>query len=237
MEKVKLICIPHAGAGANYYVKLKRLIKKNIEIYSIELPGRGRRITEPLLYDFSLALEDLLQQVIMLLQSKNDSYILFGHSLGSVFAFELAHKLIAQGYSSVHHLFLSGQAPVNHFNLENQYSTINEEFKNEILQLGGIDSEFLKHEELMKLVLSVIFADYKTLYSYKYHPHTTMLHCDITTFSGNSDPYIKSDIMDYWKDHTSGIHHKYVYDGGHFFIDSCIDDISDKINKVSSLIR
>jgi len=230
MEALRLICIPYAGAGANYYFKFFEQIRPGIKICPIELPGRGRRIKEPFIDMFSYAMDDLIEQVKKIIKSDNSQYALFGHSLGAIFAYEIAHELVKQEWRPPIHLFLSGQAPIDHLNIKTRYSAITEEFKNEILMLGGLEEKILEHHELMEYVMSVIFADFKILYSYEYKPYSQKLSCGITTFCGSEDTYINVHNMKYWKAHTSGNHYEYTYAGGHFFIDNWLQNVVSKIN-------
>lgn len=43
MKKVKLFCIPYAGGSASIYLRWKKYFKEQVEIYPIELAGRGKR--------------------------------------------------------------------------------------------------------------------------------------------------------------------------------------------------
>jgi len=230
MERIKLICIPHAGAGVNYYSLLKKRLLPEIEICPIELPGRGRRARESLIEEFDLAIEDLFKQAASICH-KERRYAIFGHSLGSVCAYELAHMLAERGYGSASYLFLSGQAPVDHFVMEKKHEKVNDEFREDIVQLGGVAEEIMAHGELAEMMMHIVLADFKIMHSYRYQSRPVKLGCDIITFNGEEDPYVSPNIIGMWGYHTTGVHHQYMYEGGHFFINRWIRDIASKINK------
>lgn len=61
MNKLKLFCIPHAGGLACYYNEWKLMMKErsDIEVYPIELSGKGSRSDEPLYHSIEEASRDI----------------------------------------------------------------------------------------------------------------------------------------------------------------------------------
>jgi surfactin synthase thioesterase subunit len=87
---VRLFCFPYAGASASVYSRWKRLLPQWIEVVPVELPGRGRRLLEPL----EITLSGLLERLVGQLQvAPRQPFAFFGHSMGAVVAFELAYYL------------------------------------------------------------------------------------------------------------------------------------------------
>lgn len=41
MDKIKLFTIPHTGVPISYFFKWKKLLNTNIELYPLEISGRG----------------------------------------------------------------------------------------------------------------------------------------------------------------------------------------------------
>lgn len=79
-------------------------------LVALELPGRGLRFGEALHTDAA----SLVAQLASELQGTLDSaspYAFFGHSLGGLLAFELAHAMRRRGLEGPLALFLSGVSP------------------------------------------------------------------------------------------------------------------------------
>ncbi|MGG0811203.1 thioesterase domain-containing protein [Paenibacillus alvei] len=105
MSKTKLFCIPHAGGSASIYLKWRKMLPSTIQLIPLELSGRGARWNEPLYHHLEEAVEDLYTQVTRHIGS---DYILFGHSMGSLLAFELYYKLIGQDWPEPVQFIASG---------------------------------------------------------------------------------------------------------------------------------
>ena len=63
MEKIKLFCIPYAGGSAGIYSKWNGHISKFIEVCPVELPGRGKRFSEPLCNSIKQMVDDVFKGI------------------------------------------------------------------------------------------------------------------------------------------------------------------------------
>lgn len=91
---VKLFCFPYAGASAQCYARWRRGLPAWLDVRPVELPGRGARFGEPL----HEQLAPLVAQLVTELRADlHAPYALFGHSLGALIAFEVAHALPTAG--------------------------------------------------------------------------------------------------------------------------------------------
>ena len=103
--QIQLICLPFSGGSGFAFQPLIKHFPKSWQVFTMTYPGRGHRITEPLVYTMEQLLEDCWQQIKGKLRPP---YVLFGHSLGSTLAFLLAHKIIREEQTAPIHLILSG---------------------------------------------------------------------------------------------------------------------------------
>ncbi|MGW2598849.1 alpha/beta fold hydrolase [Streptomyces klenkii] len=89
--EARLICLPPAGTGPEFYAPWPALLPDTIECSAIQLPGRGARADEPS-HTAPHHLASLLAEAV---DSQDDSrpFALFGHSLGALLAFETARCL------------------------------------------------------------------------------------------------------------------------------------------------
>ena len=90
MATKRLICVPHAGAGASIYRPWLALLPETIELYALQLPKREERYQAPALQDWE-SVEQALEEVATKLSPIPT--VIFGHSLGSLLALLLARKI------------------------------------------------------------------------------------------------------------------------------------------------
>lgn len=226
---MNLICLPYAGATAMNYLKWKKLFDEDVQLIPVDPPGRGKRISEKPSISLANAVTDILGQVIRILDNTDEPYALYGHSMGSLLAYELLCKLREKHYSFPKHVFLSGRNPphypipyyVNH--LEDK------EFIIEILKYGGTPDGFFDNKELAKLFLPILRADYKMVEEYNYVPQP-MLPVDITFFYSQHDKGISMEWINRWKELIDGEFKVHTFEGGHFFINEKSREIVNIMN-------
>src|SRR5215813_8499488 len=88
--RMRLFCLPFAGAGASAYSTWQVDFHDDIEVCAVELPGRNTRSQEPPICRAG----PLAAQIVRDLAPYLDlPFAVFGHSLGAILAFELARAL------------------------------------------------------------------------------------------------------------------------------------------------
>lgn len=229
MKKVKLFCFPYAGGSSNIYEKWRKLLSPSIELINIEYPGRGIRFTEPLLANIDDLVDDAFNFVIKHIDVTT-CYSFFGHSMGTIVAYEIMHKLANLNYASPVHIFFSGKlAP----HIENEFTPIhdlsNVEFKEQLLKLGGTTKESLDNEDWAKLFLPVLRADFKAVEEYRCLKPMLSFSCGFTILHGENDLLTLNRIEE-WQHHTSGKCNFIQFSGDHFFINDHPSRIVDIIN-------
>src|SRR5476649_237391 len=105
--RLRLFCLPYSGASAMVYARWRRTLPEWLQVCPLELPGRGMRMDEPLQRDIKALAAQLADEIS---RDLNGPYALFGHSLGGLLAFELAHALRERGVPEPLALFASGTA-------------------------------------------------------------------------------------------------------------------------------
>lgn len=226
---IRLFCFPYAGGSAAIYHHWPQLIHPKLVVCPAHLPGRGRRFSERPIEQVDCLINELLVAIIPYIDKP---YAFFGHSMGALVAYELAHKISKAGFRQPEHLIVSGkQAPHLSRNKHNLHHLPEAAFKEELKQLNGTPQEVLDSVELMELMLPLLRADFKLVETYQYN-HSTPLTMPITAFTGVDDVDIPvSDIID-WKVHTHNDFKYYELPGDHFFINKAGGEICEIINKI-----
>ena len=104
---MRVVLFPHAGAGVGAYAGWQADFPDWLELWVVQLPGRGARAAEPMftcMSDLTDAVATALQQGGLL----SAPLAFFGHSFGALVAFETAQVLRARGLSTPACLILSG---------------------------------------------------------------------------------------------------------------------------------
>ena len=227
---MKLFCFPYAGGSAIMYAKWHTYIRSGIEIVPIELAARGTRMDEAVYKTFNEIIEDVLSQIIDVIRSSE--YALFGHSLGGKIAYELARKINEKGLPNPKHVFFSGRgAPYVAGKNEKKYSKMSdEEFREEILELGGTPPELFKSPDLLEVFMPILRNDFNLAESELNGKILAPFPFDISIFLGKEED-LTSDQIAGWKNFTTGNCAIYFFNGGHFFINDETEAIVQIVDK------
>lgn len=88
---LRMYCFPHSGGSPGEYMRWSDRLP-GTEVWGVQLPGRGSRLAESPFTD----MPELVDAVVSGL-GFTGPYVLFGHSLGALVAFETAHALRERG--------------------------------------------------------------------------------------------------------------------------------------------
>ncbi|MBL4705921.1 MAG: thioesterase [Flavobacteriales bacterium] len=232
MSKVKLFCLPYAGGSATIYNNWTRFLGPGVELIPIELAGRGRRSGDPLYQDVPEAVDDIYAKVVNQILD-GQPYAFFGHSMGAMLAYEVIQKIKRNHLPEPIHAFFSGRgAPHLKSNREKMYHELNnDDFKKEIMNLGGTPKEFFDYPELLDYLLPILKNDFKISETNVLNEKITPLNCEITAFIGKEEDQIQPENAQGWMHHTSKLCSIYFFNGGHFFINDQYEKMTDIISK------
>lgn len=221
-----MFIIPFAGGSAHSMVPFAQEINKFCVVEILELPGRGKRINEPLLTNTDEIINDLWSKVIPKIGPQYKDYFIFGHSMGTILGILLIQKIVRERGIKVSHFFVSGRGgPSKEYDLEDRNTHLlpSKEFKEKLRELGGSPDEVLDNDDLMEFFEPIIRADFQAIATFHYKK-SGKLDVPITGFFG-SDEKTKLEDMQLWQ--LESIHPVEIvqFPGHHFFVFNCLNEI------------
>jgi medium-chain acyl-[acyl-carrier-protein] hydrolase len=232
--EIKLICFPFAGGGANVYRFWPSLIVKHVDVCAISLPGRESRILEKNVSNSDEVCNAIVAELIANYWHK--PLVFFGHSMGSMLAYEVAIKL-QEDYGWIPKLLIASGRQAPHKKIGgNFHQQPDDIFINELKRLNGTPSAIFEDAEMRKIVLSILRADYTLLETYRMKANT-LLRAPIVTCCGMDDPEVEVYDMAFWSELTAiGCTH-HTFDGDHFYLNANVQALTQLINSlIDSLI-
>jgi surfactin synthase thioesterase subunit len=214
-KPINLICLPFAGGNRYSYREYELKSPPFIKILTIEYPGRGARLREPLIRDMDRIVADLYGQLKK--EDLND-YAIYGHSMGGLAAYLLTRYIMHKGHKPPHHLFISGTTGPSAAGRSGRKRHLlgKKEFLQEINDLDGMPDEILKNEELMEYFEPILRADFTATETYS-HKESSPLNIPVTVITGTEEKMETEDIRSWQKETTRLVDFR-QFPGKHFFI-------------------
>ncbi|MEU3412803.1 thioesterase II family protein [Streptomyces sp. NPDC006658] len=213
--RTTLVCLPFAGAGASFFRPWSQL-NDSLDIIPLQLPGRERLIDSPPYRDVREATEGLFLDLVGQLGDRR-RLALFGHSLGAVLAYELAHRVVAAADLELLRLFVSGSPEPGTPRTRRATGLPDDAFLARVSEFAGYSHEALDDAEMRELILPTLRADVELHESYT--PGTDRpLDAPVTSIRGTEDALVDSDAAAGWTK-VAGRDFEYVeIPGGHMYL-------------------
>jgi surfactin synthase thioesterase subunit len=214
---LRLICFPHAGASAPIFRSWTEMLGEGIDVWGVQLPGRGVRLREPPLR----AMVELVRGLATAVSQQGDApFAFFGHSMGGLLAFEVTRELRRRGVPAPRLLFVSGiGAP----HIPTDRPRIHDLPKDDLLRrlrgLDGTPRELIDHPELMDAWLPTFRADLEVVETYVYRDEPAV-EVPIRAFGGRHDIFVSRNELARWREQTTSGFTLRMLSGGHFFVET-----------------
>lgn len=222
----RLVCFPHAGGSATFFYPLSRALDGAAEVIAVQYPGRQDRLAEPPLTSIAA----LADAVAARLASWDDRPMaFFGHSMGSVVAFEVTRRLEAVPGGPVPLMLFPSARPApsrvrpGGVNYGDDAAVIRS-----ITRLGGTDPRLLSDPGLLEMILPATRADYQAIETYRCQPGATV-GVPLRVTIGDDDPAVTEAEAHAWHEHTTGHFDLAVLPGGHFYLTDQLEVVAERI--------
>ncbi|MFF0445670.1 thioesterase II family protein [Streptomyces sp. NPDC004609] len=213
--RLRLVCFPHAGGTAQLFHGWTARLPDDVELLAVRYPGRHDRLAEPC----AETMDELAGPVTEALVPRLDvPLVLFGHSMGSSVAYEVALRLEKRHRVSPARLLVSGRAAPHRARRTGLHERDDDTLVSGIRRLGDLGSEAFDIPELRELLLPPLRADYRLVESYR-PAAPAPVRSPITAYIGTEDTgCVREHVMAWGELTASGDFSLRAFPGDHFYL-------------------
>jgi medium-chain acyl-[acyl-carrier-protein] hydrolase len=215
-QRVAMVVFPYAGGGAAPFHSWLPYLPPWVALHLVLLPGREDRFFETPLSRGVEIVEKVSEAIGSTLEGP---FLLFGHSMGSMLAFEVARQLRRIDSRGPSALIVSGRCAPQLISRTPRLAHLpGADLLRHVIQLyGGVPPEVLNDSELVEMMARVLKADLHVIETYQYADEEA-LPCPIAAYGGQTDPWVTQTELYAWHEQTRSVFTAAQYDGGHFYL-------------------
>ena len=226
--RMRMFTFHYAGGSRAMYADWYKDLPDDVEVCSVQLPGRENRMEETPFRDFF----PLIQSLGKAIQPYLDiPYVTFGHCMGGLTSFELIRQLRRSNQPLPQQMFISAFIGPQ---IKNPTSTIMRISGNTIDDffdiLGGTPDSIKENFGLMNMNRPIMEADNDLLRAYGY-VEDDPLDIPISLFAASNDKLVHVHEVERWADQTTKQFELKLFPGDHFYIFSHRPWLMKALNK------
>lgn len=237
--KAQLYIIPHAGGNYSQFLSWNNYINPELETVFLELPYRGSNFNEKNYQENPINWQKFIDESFDIISDQEAPAIFFGHSFGSLIAFELIKKLERiKNFKNTVLITSACFAPTaqNLKNLEPISQLNDHALLNRIKKFGAITDELMENHELSSYFVKVLRSDLSMMENFVSMDNLA-LNCPIYTYLGIDDPVYSIEQMEDWKVFTHNKFQLKVFPSDHFYVLKEVKVVTNHINEIFNLLQ
>jgi surfactin synthase thioesterase subunit len=208
--RVTLLCVPHAGAGANQFRSWQRALGPRVGVVALQMPGREDRWLQPPAGSMEQVYAAVVPDVRRLAAQR--PLVVFGHSFGGLIGYEIARRL--EPGSSLEAVVVSACRSPDLW--AGQVSFGGDDELVELLAARGLDVDVFD-EDSREMLLNTLRADIELCTTYRHEPGASV-SSPLHVWGGVDDGTVTRTHLLGWQRFTRGQFQLRDFSGGHYFI-------------------
>jgi len=224
---LRLFCLPHSGGSPALFRQWHQALPASVELLAVQLPGRGIRFREAPYWHITPLLEALLDA---LRPQLDVPFAFFGHSLGALLAFEVAHALHSEGLQPRVLFVSSSHAPQLLPTGEMLHTLPRQELVSALQRINGTPSEVFAEKELLDLILPSLRADMAVYETYSYQARAPLRY-PIIACGGLEDSRVTPPQLEAWREQAAGRFEIHFFAGDHFYLNGVRPQLMEIIGR------
>jgi surfactin synthase thioesterase subunit len=226
-----IFLLPYGGGSASSYRSYVDRFPDNIGcVIPVEIPGHGTRSHE----EYAKSIQECAALALQQIDTTGEEYILHGHCMGALLAFEAIKLIEARGMQLPRFMVASGRNAPRHVNdwLRRLPGMDDRSLFNELQELSAIPKRlsFAMAQNFLTVLRNdqAMFRDYD--------PGETKIGVPILALAGRDDKMTNADALAEWADYTSKFLSLEWLDGQHYFILEHPDRVALHIEKFGKMV-
>ncbi|WLQ16383.1 alpha/beta fold hydrolase [Hahella aquimaris] len=215
----QLLFMHHAGGSSYSYMQLAQKMSDSIEVFCLELAGRGSRFLDPLTADAEVTLGEIMNAIERLGLGRHKPLMICGHSLGAELAYQTAHRLRREAPEMRLGVMLSARGYIDPIDLRGRprESLSDDDILRLLEQYEGTPPEVLADPELRAYVIGVMRNDLTLLAALAGMPKPPL---DVQAYiaGGDCDSRVPVPRLAGWGRAFAAPLTQRVFTGGHFYL-------------------
>lgn len=213
----RLFMFHHAGGSHLLYRGWAEHLPEDWELCLLEAPGRGQLQTMPLIDDCD-RLVDYFHTAIAPLLDRPFGF--FGHSMGSLIAYQLTRRLLREGDPLPTWLGVSAYAaPQGEAGADSRpHLMADDELRAWLRSGGGSPPQLLDNDDVWHKFAPVFRSDFKLVDTWTPPRSPEPLPVPLSVFAGVHDELIDEDRLLAWRAFTTHFRGLERFDGDHFYL-------------------
>ncbi|MFJ8677143.1 thioesterase II family protein [Streptomyces sp. NPDC093589] len=219
---LRVFLLHHAAGSHLAYTDWVTHFPDDWEVCLFEAPGRGRVAPLPPLRTAADLAAFLIEAASGLLDVP---FVLFGHSMGGLVAYEAAAQLRTRGLPQPRWLGVSAcEAPYDAIPGEGVGGEVLHRMPADRLRatlraMGGIPETVLADDDIWSLFEARVRADFSVVETWEPRAVASEIRPPLSLFGGEDDPVVHRDALLEWADGAEEYVGQRFFPGGHFYFE------------------
>ncbi len=225
----QVFVFPYAGGVAASFAQWRELAAPELSVQVALMPGRGARLHEPPVDDLAELVDALATAVA---ERASGPFLLFGHSLGALVAFEVTRELRRRGVPAPLALLVGGaEAPGTRLVRRRVHDLDDAGLIDALRDFEATPAALLADRDLMELILPGVRADFALSERYAYRQGPP-LEVPVHVLLGDGDEHVDPERAAGWARECVTEPRWHVFPGGHFFLTDHLPEIIDLMRHI-----